>query len=579
MKKTSGQVLVIFAAAMLLVMAFVGISVDTSMAYYTYGNLKKSVDASVISAANAFKRGSSITVMTETAKETLALNSFGTAVQEDIYICDLDGDGLRDASLLTTAPEFYNMCPDTTLTDHFPRKLVYAKATYNSPTYFMSLFGITTVPISTYSVAEAAPIDLVIVLDVSESMGVDSPGYETDNFDPATCNASNNCQPLKQAKDAAKSLIDTLYQGYDRVAVVSFDQMALTAYNIGGDMTAAKSAIDNVVHLHDDAPRKKIWQQWLGSGRLNPVNPEDRDGDGGDYDDPAKLGYTCVLDSDRWDTTQDPYGWGGVPCDDNSQLDAYDWNGNGTFDASDATTSANWQASRDPFGSGNSPHPPMAILSTCTGCGLRESANILIASGRQNAVWVMVVLSDGLANLSDTPTTDPYNATSQLGVPADYPLGYCGGELNADFWKSNCIDKNISPRWCINSNPDTCPPGSSTTDDIANPQPPLSPPYSVYDYALDMADRAALTISTNPDEANGNDIAIYTIGLGDGGAAGEGLLRYVASVGDDGDRDSNPCSTVAAKRTCGNYYYAQTGASLLPIFEDIASRIYTKVTR
>ena len=106
--------------------------------------------------------------------------------------------------------------------------------------------------------------------------------------------------------------------------------------------------------------------------------------------------------------------------------------------------------------------------------------------------------------------------------------------------------------------------------------------YSVLDYARDMADETALTRSTNTNEPAGNDIAVYTIGLGNGigegaGVVGEDLLRYIASVGDDGDRNTNPCSLSFHRTDCGNYYYAPTGSALLPIFEDIATRIYTLI--
>ena len=90
--------------------------------------------------------------------------------------------------------------------------------------------------------------------------------------------------------------------------------------------------------------------------------------------------------------------------------------------------------------------------------------------------------------------------------------------------------------------------------------------YSVFDYARDMSDEAALTKSTNLSEPPGNDIAIYTIGLGAAGdviptkgAIGEILLRYMAAVGDDGDRTTDPCRTTANKQSCGQYYYAPSG--------------------
>ena len=96
------------------------------------------------------------------------------------------------------------------------------QATLKAPLYFLSLLGFNDVPLQAHSTAEAAPIDLVIVIDSSESMADHTPGYTTP-FDPTACNAANNCDPFFRAKDAANSLIDTLFEGYDQVAVVGYD--------------------------------------------------------------------------------------------------------------------------------------------------------------------------------------------------------------------------------------------------------------------------------------------------------------------------------------------------------------------
>jgi len=98
----------------------------------------------------------------------------------------------------------------------------------------------------------------------------------------------------------------------------------------------------------------------------------------------------------------------------------------------------------------------------------------------------------------------------------------------------------------------------------------------------------ALTVVTGQ-EPIGNDIGIFSIGLGDvvktnamgvvTESYGEDLLRYMAAVGDDGDRDTDPCASITYKTSCGQYYYAPSGDELLPIFEEIASRIYTRISK
>ena len=180
-------------------------------------------------------------------------------------------------------------------------------------------------------------------------------------------------------------------------------------------------------------------------------------------------------------------------------------------------------------------------------------------------MWVIVFLSDGVANLSDTNATNPE-------VPASYRYGFCGNNPATSFWSTYCIDWEPTPRYCHDSPSNECPPGTSHTND--------SGPYSVLDYAMDMVDDAALLVSDNPREPKGEDMIIYSVALGAASAQPE-VLRYMANVGDDGDRDpaTDQCVGEAANKNCGNYYYAPTGAYLDQIFENIASRIFTKISR
>ena len=601
-RRSRGQVLVIFAVALVAMLLFVGLAIDAGVLYITYGQLKRAVDAAAVAAANEFKRGSTLASMREAANEELKFHNIDTGADLELYICDADGDGIRDASLQTTVEEFYYRCPDTTA-GFSPRKLVWVEAKLKAPLYFLSLIGFRSVNLNTNAISEAAPVDVVIVLDTSESMASDTinylksaypdivDDYNPDAAAPLGCNTTNSCQPLLDAKTAAKALIDTLYEGYDQVSIVTFDSVALAhpivnklgnPVNLSDDMEEAKAVVDSIP-LHDDPAFARMWPYWksslVGNKQIfNPVNPEDRDGDGADTDPNLPPCYInpyhplcCTLDEDRWDETKDPFGWGGIPCDDSYKNDAYDWNGDGEYTDQDHTIAEAWQANHDPDGTGPL-EASFSPLSTSTGAGIRVAANVLKSSGRPGAVWVVVFLSDGFANLSDTPLTNG-------DIPAAYPNGFCSGELGSGFWTKACLDLDLSPRYCIDDTADTCPPDTTWQGIIPNSN------YSVIDYARDMTDEAALTKSLNLSEPPGNDIAIYTIGLGAAGdvipgkgAIGEVLLRYMAAVGDDGDRTTDPCKTVANKQSCGQYYYAPSGEDLLPIFEDIATRIYTRIT-
>jgi len=594
--------------------------------------------------------------------------------------------------LQSLVPTFWARCPKT---GESPRKLIYVEARQNAPLYFMRLVGFDTIPLSTNSIAEAAPIDLVIALDVSESMadGTDasgnplSPNYVPDDYDPnaaGNCNvtpdasvqySTTSCHPLLEAKEAAKALVDTMYQDYDRVGIVTFDQVGVAkrieraapetgiydelSLNLGqppkvgftGSYTGVESVIQGI-RVHDDPPYSKMWPAWTqnlpgltapdGSTvhpiAFNPVNPEDRNGDGLDTEYPTNGTYgpavsepcavtpplaswpspgaintnsythCCFLNpTTHWDDVRsssnplvvahDPFGWGGVPCDDATKYDSYNWGNRvgGAFRLPPTYTSSTnppdditynnnqstgWLTANDPDGAG-----PLGVtlspLSTCSGCGIRVAANILKQYGRPTAVWVIVYLSDGITNMSDTHLTNSKIDTSLHN-------GYCNGALNSNvgYWlMPPCVDTKIKDRHCVDDTADTCPPDDATDGwtttwiNVVGPPPVVPYDYSPTDYAMDMTDEAALTKSTNVHEPRGNDIAIYTIGLGGGvGTYGEAFMRYMAAVGDDGDRTTDPCRGKSAGTNCGQYYYAPTGDQLLPIFEDIATRIYTRIS-
>jgi hypothetical protein len=131
--------------------------------------------------------------------------------------------------------------------------------------------------------------------------------------------------------------------------------------------------------------------------------------------------------------------------------------------------------------------------------------------------------------------------------------------------------------------------------------------YDADDYARDMADWAGL-IEVAPG-VPGNFIALFTIGFGAAfvnDPVGAPLLRYIADAGDNGFIDNHvqqdwrdngvlnggsfsgddPCddpefTTVPADRIkwCGQYYYATNLADLEAVFEAIAGRLFTRISR
>lgn len=516
-----GQVLVVMIIAFTALLAFVGMVTDIGAVYVTFTQLKRAVDAAAVAAANNIKNPNLTyterkTQITEAAREMLAFHNVTNIASLEAYTCEDTG----------LPAEFDQACPDTDANE-MPRKLAWIQATQNVPVYFLSLFGIESIPLTTHSIGEAATVDLVIAIDTSESMGNQTPGYGAGtNFNPSACNANNTCQPLKDAKDAAKDLVDSLFEGYDQVALVQYDFDA-TYYSLNGDFTEVKNKID-AIQLHDDLD-EDIYSSY-GSIALGELNPFDVDEDGllGDYDYPDISENEMVYDS---------------------------------------------------------------FLSTCTGCGIRYAGQILKQEARSNSIWVIVFLADGATNVSDVPASGMMDESAYPNGFCFGSIGermwtppfcqdnltstrHCGGPYRSD--QSECPPDDI----------DADVPWDDViwvgTDGIGGDSGEGSGFYDVEDYAYDMVDMVALTASTNPDEPiAGNDIVIYSIALGqaaDPPYLGEELLRYMANVGDDGTRLNDPCAGVPHQQQCGNYYYAPGSSYLSQIFESIAARIYTRIS-
>ena len=124
------------------------------------------------------------------------------------------------------------------------------------------------------------------------------------------------------------------------------------------------------------------------------------------------------------------------------------------------------------------PIPP--VPAAASGLGLR----LLKRDGRPNAVWVMVFLSDGLVNLSDTPLTNIEYPRSVS--PTDIVTAALAVTCGAMIVRTLAKTEDLTPRYCLDNH--IRPPARRVPFRAW----PISALYSVYDYALDMIDYAAL---------------------------------------------------------------------------------------
>ncbi len=651
--RQQGQAVVIMAGASFVLILIVGLMIDFGVLIINQAYLRRAVDAAAIAAATQIREGQNFEKVGRFAVDYIRFNldkdltsvervqvdqcQPGSATTTNRFIFEHSATASIDGPATTSSDAVSNkLC---TGNDQIPRKQLRVEGTLTVRFFFMQIIGFQSTTLTTDAVSEAASIDLVVVFNTNElfaqttDLGCGTSAFTGNDrcfnayFDPDAgthtdptsgltytgCNATagsqfakspedgtDKCRPLWDAKQAAKRLVDTMYAGYDRVAVVGYDFNAtiysgLTA-NLGAratgttDSTGAYAAIDNLT-LHDSASGVQL-------GGIFNYNP---------------LSILC-----------------------NS--------GSNTAIPAGCTNKA--------------PNPSYSTFAGCVGCGIRVAANILKASGRPEALWVIVFLSDGYVNVADVP--DTYTGATGLaasGLDIAFQNGFCPGDLGTGVWtKPACQmpgydqnnDNDYSDTYTENGipvrenevrNPNLrlcgpyhpaadggqtlCPPGAMWVGDsgivpsasvatapksltVSNGIQPVYV-YDTVDYAKDMIDFAALTITCNPGLGNcaaggawpwaatdkynnaepkiGGNIVIYPIGFGTAigipPRIGENVLRYMAAVGDDGDRNTDACADQSAPplTSCGNYYYAPDAGSLGPVFEDIASKLYTRLTR
>jgi hypothetical protein len=187
----AGQSIVILAIGFLALIAFVGIVTDVSLLFVRFSTLRRAVDAAAVAAAGQMRRieipdadpilqakwvGVTDAAQRETIREgesqsrsfanmNLAARQFiefyGLNPSEVIVeYCNVQANALVSAQVNAQQP----LCtPDQ-------RKLVRVTGQIDSPTAFFNLFGIRTIRLQSSSVSETAVLDLVFIMDVSESM-------------------------------------------------------------------------------------------------------------------------------------------------------------------------------------------------------------------------------------------------------------------------------------------------------------------------------------------------------------------------------------------------------------------------
>ena len=226
--------MILVALAFVGLAAFIGLAVDAGILFTDVGHLRRAVDAGALAAANQYRRNVPASQLAEAAQELLQLNNLSAATAV-VHVCDVTNPTsiYMDTSL---CPPGYPSAP----TGRY-HKYVSVRGSMPVNFAFLPIIGLDSVDISASAQAEAASLDLVLVIDESNSMAFD--GADTN---PDTCNPGNTCYPFHDVKAAATSFVNQMYFPFDHVAVVSFADHATTVTGLTGDQTTVLNAVSSL---------------------------------------------------------------------------------------------------------------------------------------------------------------------------------------------------------------------------------------------------------------------------------------------------------------------------------------------
>jgi hypothetical protein len=216
-RSQSGQSIVILALGFVGLLAFVGIVTDVSLMFVRYSTLTRAVDAASIAAAGQVRRQipfqseindyctgvdangaawspSNPCPAAEAAAFARSFGNVGVAARQFIEFYGLDPSAVlidmcftvstMDPTTRQLVPlnpdvedDFEELCVGATGRNS-DRKLIKVTADIESPTVFLHLLGFSSIPLRASSISETAVLDVVLIMDVSESM-LDETNYDT----------------------------------------------------------------------------------------------------------------------------------------------------------------------------------------------------------------------------------------------------------------------------------------------------------------------------------------------------------------------------------------------------------------
>ena len=240
MKFQRGQALILIGMSLIGLIAFVGLTIDAGILFAHIGTLRRAVDAAGLAAAGQYLQDTTASELEATVMEFLELNGIDSSQTTlEVNVCNLPGD--PDFTIYHDS----SLCKENNPWD-YDRKLVFVRAEMPVNFVFLPVVGFMSTDIKAESIAEAASIDLVLVIDTSQSMADEGPPIPD-------CNADDSCLPFKDVRASAYRFVEEMSFPYDYVSIVTFDADGILHQTLTNNKAQALSVIDNLV-VYQQAP-------------------------------------------------------------------------------------------------------------------------------------------------------------------------------------------------------------------------------------------------------------------------------------------------------------------------------------
>jgi hypothetical protein len=170
-RSQTGQAIIILALGFIILLGFVGIVTDISLLYIRYAALRRAVDSAAVAAAGQMRTDRDLAAPRLAAVQFLEFHGINTSGVFVETCADMPLGWNPDSPDPVNPPTDQQQRLYTDVCDS-DRKLVRVTAYIESPTVFMSLppFNFESLTLQASAISETASLDVVVVLDVSDSM-------------------------------------------------------------------------------------------------------------------------------------------------------------------------------------------------------------------------------------------------------------------------------------------------------------------------------------------------------------------------------------------------------------------------